>query len=232
MIAGHRWEKVQELFTAAVDMDPDRRQQFLLAACEGDEELLHEVESLLAGDQRAGNFLEIPALELSELPAEPGPAVGQLAEGEQLGPYRIDRLLASGGMGEVYSATDTRLDRSVAIKLLPLEFSRDAQALKRFQREARAASALNHPHICSLHDIGEHNGQPFLVMELLEGRSLKECLTAGPVPADRLMPLAIQIAGALEAAHAKGIVHRDSSNTGGDHLSAVLSRVEVQKLIV
>jgi serine/threonine protein kinase/TolB-like protein/Flp pilus assembly protein TadD len=209
MIAKNRWDKVQELFAASADMDPDRRRRFLLDACEGDAELLHEVQSLVAGDQRASNFLETPAMEISEWPEHQDRAAVQLVEGEQLGPYRIDKLLASGGMGEVYSATDTRLDRPVAIKLLPLEFSRDVQSLKRFRREARAASALNHAHICSLHDIGEHNGLPFLVLELLEGRSLKEFLTAGPVSAHKLVPIAIQIAGALEAAHAKGILHRD-----------------------
>ena len=206
-----RWRQVQELFDAAVELEPDRRKQFLSAACANDEELLQEVESLLAGDQRAGRFLEAPALEMAgwSLDTEPSSTAGQLAVGAQLGPYRIIAPLAAGGMGEVYSATDTRLGRMVAVKLLPRQFAQDGQALKRFQREARAASALNHPNICTLHDIGEREGQPFLVMELLEGRSLKERLAADPVPAGELAALGVQIAGALEAAHSKGIVHRD-----------------------
>ena len=206
-----RWRQVQELFEAAVEMEPDRRKQFLEAACANDQELLREVESLLAADQQAGRFLEVPALEMAarSIDTEPSSTAGQLAGGEQLGPYRIIASLAAGGMGEVYSATDTRLDRPVAIKLLPRQLAQDAQALKRFQREARAASALNHPTICTLYDIGEREGQPFLVMELLEGRSLKERLAAGPVPAGELAALGAQIAGALEVAHSKGIVHRD-----------------------
>jgi serine/threonine protein kinase len=112
-------------------------------------------------------------------------------------------------MGEVYSATDTRLDRSVAIKFLPAPFARDEQALERFQREARAASALSHPNICTLHDIGARGGQPFLVLELLEGQTLKDRLAAEPLPLAEVVSLGIQIAAALEAAHAKSIVHRD-----------------------
>jgi serine/threonine protein kinase/Flp pilus assembly protein TadD len=206
-----RWQRVQELFNAAVELEPHRRKQFLEAACANDESLRREVESLLADDQRADRFLEIPALEMAGWSLDDGasPTAGQPADGEQLGPYRLIAPLAAGGMGEVYSATDTRLGRTVAVKLLPRELARDAHALKRFQREAWAASALNHPNICTLHDIGEHEGQPFLVMELLEGRSLKERLAAGPVPAGELVAIGIQIAGALEAAHSKGIVHRD-----------------------
>ncbi|MEK7409527.1 MAG: serine/threonine-protein kinase, partial [Acidobacteriota bacterium] len=201
-----RWRQIEELFDSAVELEPARRKPFLVAACAYDEELRREVESLLACDERTERFLEFPALEMAET-ARSVPA--QLASGEQLGPYRIVAPLGAGGMGEVYSATDTRLERSVAVKLLPRQFSQDAQALGRFQREARAASALNHPNICTLHDIGEREGQPFLVMELLEGQTLKERLAAGPLPIGELLALGVQIADALEAAHAKGIVHRD-----------------------
>jgi TolB-like protein/Tfp pilus assembly protein PilF len=195
-----RWRQVEELFDSVVEMEPERREPFLAAACASDPELRQEVEALIACHERAESFLEAPAAAV---------APSRLASGGHLGPYRVIGLLGTGGMGEVYSATDTRLDRIVAIKLLPREFAYDAQAVKRFQREARAASALNHPNICTLHDIGEHDGRPFLVMELVEGRSLKDILAAGVMPVEELIPVAVQLADALEAAHSKGIVHRD-----------------------
>ncbi|MBL8292991.1 MAG: protein kinase [Bryobacterales bacterium] len=206
-----RWRQVESLFDEAVVLQQDRRAEFLAAACARDENLLHEVEVLLECDGRADRFLESPALEMVawSLAAAPPSEEPQLAPGAQLGPYRIIALLAAGGMGEVYTATDTRLDRTVAVKLLPLRLAQDAQALKRFQREARVVSALNHPNICTLHDIGEHEGQPYLVMELLEGRTLKERLAAGRMPVAELVELGVQLADALEAAHARGIVHRD-----------------------
>jgi len=129
--------------------------------------------------------------------------------GRTVSHYRVLRLLGSGGMGTVYQAEDTRLGRQVALKFLPADLARDRHALDRFQREARAASALNHPHICTIHDIDEADGEPFIAMELLEGQTLKERIQGRPLPAPEVVELALQLADALEAAHAKGIIHRD-----------------------
>src|SRR5580765_3498098 len=132
-----------------------------------------------------------------------------LPEGTRLGPYEIAGLLGAGGMGEVYRARDPRLGRQVAIKILPAAFSTDSDRLWRFEREARAVASLNHPNICTIHDIGDHDGHRYLVMELLEGMTLSSTLETGPLPATRLIELAIQIADALDAAHGAGLIHRD-----------------------
>ena len=196
-MAPARWRRIEELFDAAVDLRPEEREALLAAGCAGDESLRGELDELLAAHDQAGNFLE-PAARASHLPP-----------GARLGPYRIQSLLGAGGMGEVYLATDTRLERPVAIKLLTSELSADARAASRFRREQLAVSALNHPHICTLHDVGEHAGQPFLVMEYVEGRPLKEHIPPGGLPPAEVAALGSQIADALDAAHAKGIVHRD-----------------------
>ena len=129
--------------------------------------------------------------------------------GKTISHFRVTAKLDEGGMGEVYRAEDITLGREVAIKVLPAAVADDAEWLERFQREARAASALNHPHICTIHELGEHEGQPFLVMELLDGRTLKDRLMAGPLNSGQVIEMGLQVADALDAAHGKGIVHRD-----------------------
>src|SRR5580698_9529804 len=131
-----------------------------------------------------------------------------LSAGDKLGPYEILAPIGAGGMGQVYRARDTRLGREVAIKILPEAFS-GPDARERFQREARASSLLSHPNICATYDVGESAGCPFLVMELLEGETLRQRIARGPLDTDTILDLGIQIADALEAAHSKGIIHRD-----------------------
>ncbi len=132
-----------------------------------------------------------------------------LSPGTTLGPYQIDAPLGAGGMGEVYKATDTRLDRTVAIKVLPEHVANDPDLKQRFEREAKTVAALNHPHICTLHDIGSQDGVDFLVMEYLDGQTLAQRLEKGALPLDQALQVAIEIADALDKAHRQGIVHRD-----------------------
>ena len=214
-----RWQRVKALFHAAVERPVGERQSFLVNAAGDDDELRREVESLLTSDAAGSSFLDrlpvageaLPADPLVAPPASMGQPLSQmvLTSGRRLGAYEIVAPLGAGGMGEVYLARDTRLDRTVAIKVLAVDVAHDPHARERFEREARAVAALNHPHICTLHDVGNQDGIDFLVMELLEGETLASRLAKGPLPMAHALRLAIQMASALDKAHRAGIVHRD-----------------------
>jgi serine/threonine protein kinase/Tol biopolymer transport system component len=193
-----RWQQIREVLEKALELPPSQRSVFLDGACLSDPALRQEVESLLASsDEVRSSFLQSSSLRVTITP------------GTKLGDYEVKSLLGSGGMGEVYRARDSRLGRDVAIKVLPSFLSADSDRLRRFEQEARAAAALNHPNILAVFQMGTYQGAPYLVSELLEGETLREQLKRGRLAVRKAIDYGVQIARGLAAAHEKGIVHRD-----------------------
>jgi len=220
LVDSQRWSQIEELFHRVAECDPSQRTTLLETACNGDAELRREVEALLSYDGSAHDHVE------AAVRTQIADFGFSLEADEIVSHYRILGRLGGGGMGLVYSAEDIKLGRRVALKFLPEESTKDPAAVARFEREARAASALEHPNICSIYEFGEHEGQPFLVMQLLEGKTLRELLeerrtdTSKPTPRSKTengaalplvqaLDIAIQITDGLKAAHQKGIIHRD-----------------------
>ncbi len=202
-----RWHQIDELFQAVLEREPAEQAAFLDEACAGDQALRKQVESLLASDEQAESFIETPAFkEASRLLADRQP---ESMVGRAIGPYQIVALLGAGGAGEVYLAQDARLCRRVALKFLPACFTRDEERLRRFEQEARAASALNHPNIVTIHEIGQSDDIHFITTEFIDGFTLRSRMATGRITLSEALDIALQVASALAAAHQAGIVHRD-----------------------
>src|SRR5947207_2972064 len=202
-----RWKQVNDLFQSAVERSPEERAAFLDEACHGDEGLQREVESLLTSYDRAENFIELPAFEVApELVTND--RAGALV-GKVIGHYRIESLIGVGGMGEVYLGRDERLGRKAALKLLPDSLTTDETQLSRFKNEARSASALNHPNILTVYEIGTEGNRQFIATEFIEGITLRALLARERMNLHAALEIAAQVASALAAAHEAGVVHRD-----------------------
>jgi serine/threonine protein kinase len=231
-----RWRRIELIYNAALEREPQQRSSFIEEVCLNDEELRCEIQSLLAQGSEVPGPLESPAWDVLATLFETSKQE-PLASGTRVGSYVVKSLIGTGGMGMVYEAEDVKLNRRVAIKLLPEGVPEHKQAVERLWREARAASALNHPNIATIHAIEECDGRTFIVMELLEGQSLKQIISGKPVALERgsqavlgssttanaepprsalpafteetFLELAVQISDGLEAAHSRGIIHRD-----------------------
>lgn len=205
-----KWRKITELFEAALDCPEDARKAFLEAACEGDEEVRLRVEEMLAADARQNLLMDRPAYKAvgTFVPSLLTQADSQSFSGEMIGDYRLVRELGQGGMGAVYLAYDTRLGRHAALKFLPSRFHSPERVL-RLEREARSASALNHPHILTIYDFGQQDGRDFIASEFVEGRTLRDHIGSNDLALNQILEVAIQVASALGTAHTAGIIHRD-----------------------
>jgi serine/threonine protein kinase/soluble lytic murein transglycosylase-like protein len=202
-----RWQQVEEVLQGALDRPPRDRASFLDDACFGDKELEEEAASLISAYEEAGDFIEQPAI-TSDARVLVGDEIGNKI-GAEIGPYRIVERLGGGGMGEVYLAHDARLNRQVALKILPAYFAADDTRLRRFQREAQAASALNHPNILTIHEVGEAEDVRFIATEFIDGKTIRELIAEGELSLKDVFDIGRQVASALVSAHAAGIVHRD-----------------------
>lgn len=201
-----RWQQIDAIFKDALQLAPESRAAFVAEACNGDTALQQEIAQLFTSLAAAGSFLEKPAGESFSVESAHGPS---LAAGQNLAHYQIVSQIGAGGMGEVYLANDLKLDRRVAIKILPSHLTKDIASVQRFEREARAASALNNPNIITIHEIGNEGDLHFIATEFIEGQTLRQRLANGKLPVTDVLMIATQIAKALAAAHAAGIIHRD-----------------------
>jgi serine/threonine protein kinase len=206
-----RWQRIEKIYHSALEIEESRRKAFLEETCMGDEALRHEVESLLRSDPSADRFIEEPALEIAAKTFELEEP--QLRVGQQVGSYQILSLLGSGGMGVVYKARDIRLKRFVAIKVLPADQISDPERRRRFIQEARAASALNHPNIITIYEIGREQDTDFIAMEYVNGKTLDQRIPRKGMKLNEALKVAIQTADALAKAHSAGIIHRDLKPT-------------------
>ena len=206
-----RWQAIEELYHSASDLPDARRNCFLQEACREDKSLLYEVESLIRHGSTPQSVLDTPAMAImaKAIAADESRSSAPFLEGTIVSHYRILEPIGRGGMGVVYKAEDLKLRRLVALKLLPQFLAGDPQALHRFEREAQAASSLNHPNICTVYEIDEWDGLHFISIELLEGETLKERMARGPLEVPEILGTVIEICAALEAAHSAGIIHRD-----------------------
>src|ERR1044071_6134354 len=202
-----RFQTIEEIYRAAQDQEPDQISAFLDKACEGDQVLRCKVEGLLSSREPAASFMETSAVGLAAKIIQNGEAESLV--GHTMGHYKICESIGTGGMGEVYLATDIVAGRKAALKLLPLRFTNDAERLQRFQQEAHAVVGLNHPNILTVYEIGEDHSVHYIASELIEGETLRQRLTHGPMQLSEAVDVAIQVASALAAAHEAGIVHRD-----------------------
>jgi serine/threonine protein kinase/cytochrome c-type biogenesis protein CcmH/NrfG len=200
-------QTIEEIYRAALDQEPDQVSAFLDTACEGDEALRGKIEALLTSRERATDFIETSAVGLARKIIEDGQT--DLLVGQTFGHYKISKRIGTGGMGEVYLATDVTAGRKAALKLLPMRFTGDADRLKRFQQEARAVVALNHPNILTVYEIGHDHSTHYIASELIEGETLRQRLETGHLQVSEAVDVGIQVASALAAAHEAGIVHRD-----------------------
>jgi len=202
-----RHEQIASLYHLALDRPPNERAAFLEAACAHDAQLREEVESLLALEDQAKTFIESPAIEVAAgLLMEDTP---HLPAGSTIGFYKVLSAIGAGGMGEVYLAEDTRLGRKIALKLLPVRFTQDPERLRWFEKEAQAASSLNHPNIITIHDIGQVEGHQFIATEFIDGQTLRQKIQQGPIRLEEAIDITLQAANALAAAHEAGVIHRD-----------------------
>src|SRR6476660_8239254 len=201
-----RFQTIEEIFLSALEQEQDQVSAFLDTACEGDAVLRREVEVLLASDQQADRFIETSSVGLATKVIQNQQADSLV--GRTIGHYKISESIGTGGMGEVYLATDITAGRKAALKLLPMRFTGDAERLKRFQQEAHAVVGLNHPNIVTVYEIGEDHSTHYIASELIEGETLRQRLMRGRMQLSEAVDVAIQVASALAAAHQAGIVHR------------------------